>query len=112
MQETPVQFLGQEDALEQGMATHSSILDTWRADCIQHILHIQPMSVPFQHGTHSPRHWKQGGQYFLPQASVQRLPGSPFLPLASSNVQASPIVLSSSLTKSPSHTTERDILVG
>ena len=29
MQETPVQFLGQEDPLEKGKATHSSIL-TWR----------------------------------------------------------------------------------
>ena len=29
MQETWVQSLGQEDPLEQGMATHSSILD-WR----------------------------------------------------------------------------------
>ena len=29
MQETLVQFLGQEDALEKGMATHSSIL-AWR----------------------------------------------------------------------------------
>ena len=29
MQETWVQSLGQEDALEKGMATHSSIL-TWR----------------------------------------------------------------------------------
>ena len=26
MQETQVQFLGQEDPLEEGMATHSSIL--------------------------------------------------------------------------------------
>ena len=26
MQETPVQFLGQEDPLEEGRATHSSIL--------------------------------------------------------------------------------------
>ena len=26
MQETPVQFLGQEDPLEKGQATHSSIL--------------------------------------------------------------------------------------
>ena len=26
MQETPVQFLGQEDPLEQGEATHTSIL--------------------------------------------------------------------------------------
>ena len=29
MQETQVQFLGQEDLLEKGMATHSSIL-VWR----------------------------------------------------------------------------------
>ena len=29
MEETLVQFLGQEDALEKGMATHSSIL-AWR----------------------------------------------------------------------------------
>ena len=27
MQETPVGFLGQEDALEKGQATHSSILE-------------------------------------------------------------------------------------
>ena len=30
MQETPVQFLGQEDPLKEGMATHSSIL-AWRS---------------------------------------------------------------------------------
>ena len=29
MQEAPVRFLGQEDPLEEGMATHSSIL-SWR----------------------------------------------------------------------------------
>ena len=29
MQETPVQFLSQEDTLEEGMATHSSII-AWR----------------------------------------------------------------------------------
>ena len=29
VQETPVQFLGREDPLEKGMATHPSILD-WR----------------------------------------------------------------------------------
>ena len=29
MQETQVRFLGQEDSLEKGMATHSSIL-AWR----------------------------------------------------------------------------------
>ena len=32
MQETPVQFLGQEDPLEKGKATHSSIL-AWRIPC-------------------------------------------------------------------------------
>ena len=30
IQETQVQSLGQEDSLEKGMATHSSIID-WRA---------------------------------------------------------------------------------
>ena len=29
MQQTPVQFLGQKDPVEEGMATHSSIL-AWR----------------------------------------------------------------------------------
>ena len=29
MQETPIRFLGREDALEKGKATHSSIL-VWR----------------------------------------------------------------------------------
>ena len=29
MQKTPVQFLGQEDPLEEGMVTHSTIL-AWR----------------------------------------------------------------------------------
>ena len=32
MQETQVQFLGQEDPLGKGMATHSSIL-AWRIPC-------------------------------------------------------------------------------
>ena len=35
MQETPVQFLGREDLLEEGMATHSSILpgeSPWREE--------------------------------------------------------------------------------
>ena len=38
MQETPVRFLGQEDSLEKGKATHSSI-PAWRIhsmDCIVH----------------------------------------------------------------------------
>ena len=30
MQEIPVQFLGWEDALEKDMATHFSILHSWR----------------------------------------------------------------------------------
>ena len=33
-QETGVQFLGQEDPLEEGMATHSSIL-AWRVPWIE-----------------------------------------------------------------------------
>ena len=32
MQETPVQFLGQENLLEKGQATHASIL-AWRIPC-------------------------------------------------------------------------------
>ena len=32
MQETPVRFLGREDPLEKGRATHSSIL-AWRIPC-------------------------------------------------------------------------------
>ena len=32
LQETQVQILGREDALEEGMATHSSIL-AWRIPC-------------------------------------------------------------------------------
>ena len=36
MQETPVRFLGWEDPLDKGKATHSSIL-AWRSmDCIVH----------------------------------------------------------------------------
>ena len=40
MQETPVPFLGQEDPLEKGMATHSSILGlplwlSWERICLQ-----------------------------------------------------------------------------
>ena len=34
VQETWVQSLGQEDCLEEEMATHSSIL-TWRISCIE-----------------------------------------------------------------------------
>jgi len=33
-EETRVQFLGWEDPLEEGMATHSSIL-AWRIPCIE-----------------------------------------------------------------------------
>ena len=40
IQETRVQFLGQEDPLEKGMATHSSILD-WRIPRTE-----EPGSVP------------------------------------------------------------------
>ena len=34
MQETRVRFLGQEDALEEGVATHSTIL-AWRIRCTE-----------------------------------------------------------------------------
>ena len=34
MQKIQVQFLGQEDPLEKGMATHSSIL-SWRIPCTE-----------------------------------------------------------------------------
>ena len=36
MQETPVQFLGQEDPLEKGQATHSSILGLLVAQLVKH----------------------------------------------------------------------------
>ena len=40
-QETWVQFLGQEDALENGMATHSSIL-AWRIPRIEDLVAYSP----------------------------------------------------------------------
>ena len=42
MQETRVQFLGQEDALEKGMATHSSIL-AWRIPWTEELGQLQSM---------------------------------------------------------------------
>ena len=40
MQETPVRFLGQEDLLEKGKATHSSILGLpWWLSCLR--IHLQ-----------------------------------------------------------------------
>ena len=39
MQETQVQSLGQENPLEKGMATHSSIL-TWRILWTEAIVHV------------------------------------------------------------------------
>ena len=42
MQETWVQFLGQEDGLEKGMATHSSIL-AWRIPWTEELGRLQPM---------------------------------------------------------------------
>ena len=42
MQETPVQFLGQEDPLEKRMATHSSIL-VWRIPQTEKPGRLQPM---------------------------------------------------------------------
>ena len=42
MWETQVQFLGQEDALEKGMATHSSIL-AWRIPWTEEASRLQSM---------------------------------------------------------------------
>ena len=44
MQETRVQSLGQEDPLEKGMATHSSIL-TWRIPWTREPGRLQSMGV-------------------------------------------------------------------
>ena len=46
IQETQVQSLGQEDPLQEEMATHSSIL-AWRATFTQGLLKCQFISVPF-----------------------------------------------------------------
>ena len=44
MQETQVQFLGWEDPLEKGMATHSSIL-TWRIPWTEESRGLQSMGL-------------------------------------------------------------------
>ena len=44
MQETQVQFLGWEDSLEKGMATHSSIL-AWKITWTQEPGGLQPMEL-------------------------------------------------------------------
>ena len=44
MQETKVQSLGQEDLLEKGMATHSSIL-VWRIPWEEEPGRLQPMGL-------------------------------------------------------------------
>ena len=44
MQETQVQFLGQEDPLEKEMATHSSILD-WRIPWTEEPDGVQSMGL-------------------------------------------------------------------
>ena len=44
MQETWVQFLGQEDPLEKGMATHTSIL-AWRIPWTEEPGRLQSMEV-------------------------------------------------------------------
>ena len=41
-QETPVRFLGQEDPLEKGKATHSSVL-AWRIQCTEELGGLQSM---------------------------------------------------------------------
>ena len=42
MQEIQAQSLGQEDPLEKGMATHSSIL-AWRIPCTEELVELQSM---------------------------------------------------------------------
>ena len=42
MQETPVQSLDQEDPLEKGMATHSSVL-AWRIPCTEEPEELQSL---------------------------------------------------------------------
>ena len=44
MEETWVQFLGQEDPLEEGMATHSSIL-AWRTPWTEEAGALQTMGL-------------------------------------------------------------------
>ena len=44
MQETRVQYLGQEDPLEAGMATHSSIL-AWRIPWIEEPEELQSLGL-------------------------------------------------------------------
>ena len=44
MQETQVQPLGQENSLEEGMATHSSVLG-WRIPWIEDSGRLQPMGL-------------------------------------------------------------------
>ena len=46
-QETQVQFLGWEDSLEKGMATHSSIL-AWKITWTQEPGGLQPMELQSQ----------------------------------------------------------------
>ena len=45
MQEIQVQYLGREDALEKGMATHSSIL-AWRIPWTEEPGRLQSMGLP------------------------------------------------------------------
>ena len=44
IQETQVQFLGQEDPLEEGMATHSSIV-AWRIPWTEELGGLQSMGL-------------------------------------------------------------------
>ena len=44
MQETQVQFLGREDPLKKGMATHSSILP-WRIPWTEELGRLQSMGL-------------------------------------------------------------------
>ena len=68
-QETRVRFLGQEDPLEEGMATHSSIL-AWRIPCTEepgrlHTVHVFAESDTTEKLTHSLFKHRPGNWVYL-----------------------------------------------
>ena len=58
MQETQVQFLGQEDPLENGMATHSRVL-AWRSPWTEGLRGLQYLGLQLSnfHSLIAPRMW-------------------------------------------------------
>ena len=65
VQETWVQSLSQEDPLEKGKATHSSVL-AWRTSCTEksgglQLMGSQDSDTTGQLHSHAPLHWFQKG---------------------------------------------------